>query len=92
MRQHMLASGQAALLAENGGCSVYQFKNETGEGTITIYEVFPGMALAFNDFHMQYYDSEFRPGRDVFCIDYCREGVWSTRRKTMRSPMWRQAI
>lgn len=74
MRQHMLASGQAALLMENEGCSVYQFKNETGEGTITIYEVFPGMALAFNDFHMQYYDSEFRPGRDVFCIDYCREG------------------
>lgn len=26
---------------EDGGGSVYRFQNETGEGTITIYEVFP---------------------------------------------------
>ncbi len=67
-------SEQAVLLAESDGCSVYQFRNETGEGSITVYEVFPGVALAYNDFHMRYYDSEFHPGREVFCIDHCREG------------------
>lgn len=61
-------------VAQSNGCSVYQFRNETGEGTITIYEVFPGVSLAYNDFHMSYYDSEYQPGRDVFCIDHCREG------------------
>lgn len=61
-------------VAKSDGCSVYQFRNETGEGTITIYEVFPGVTLAYNDFHMNYYDSEYQPGRDVFCIDHCREG------------------
>ncbi len=39
-----------------------------------MYEVFPGVALAYNDFHMRYFDSAFQPGRDVFCIDHCREG------------------
>lgn len=53
---------------------VYQFKNETGEGTITVYDVFPGVLLAYNDFHMSYYDSVFQPEKEVFCIDHCREG------------------
>lgn len=66
--------GEATLFMGNDGCGVYQFRNETGEGTITIYEVFPGVALAYNDFHMRYYDSSFRPETDVFCIDHCREG------------------
>ncbi len=64
----------AVPLAESDGCSVFQFRNETGEGTMTMYEVFPGIMLTFNDFHMQYYESELRVKRDVFCIDHCREG------------------
>lgn len=62
------------VLCENKEGCVYQLRNETGEGTIVIYEVFPGVSLAYNDFHMQYYESEFSPDRDVFCIDHCREG------------------
>ena len=62
------------LLAKSNGCSVYQFRNETGEGMITIYEVFPGVTLAYNDFHMKYYDSTFKPEKELFCIDHCREG------------------
>ncbi len=63
-----------AQFTGNDGCGVYQLRNEAGEGTITIYEVFPGVALAYNDFHMRYYDSAFRPKTDVLCIDHCREG------------------
>ena len=74
MNYYMFECDQAIPLAESNGCSVYQFRNESGEGTITVYEVFPGVALAYNDFHMRYYDSKFHPGRDMFCIDHCREG------------------
>ena len=49
-------------------------KRCTGEGTLTMYEVFPGMILSYNDFHMAYYDSEYQPDRSLFCIDHCREG------------------
>lgn len=55
-------------------CRVERFRNETGEGTITGYDIFPGVLLAYNDFHMSYFDSEFVPDQDVFCIDHCREG------------------
>ncbi|MCD8356957.1 MAG: AraC family transcriptional regulator [Clostridia bacterium] len=74
MNQHMFGCNQMVSLVESDGCSVYQFRNESGEGTITIYEVFPGVALAYNDFHMRYFDSSFQPGHDVFCVDHCREG------------------
>ena len=60
--------------SDNNNCKIYRFENETGQGTITSYEVFPGVLLAFNDFHMSYYDSAFQPRQDVFCIDHCREG------------------
>lgn len=64
----------AVLLAESDGCSVWQFCNETGEGTMTVYEVFPGVMLSFNDFHMAYYQSGFVPNNRMFAIDHCREG------------------
>ena len=70
----ILAGMQKAVVIESNCCVIYQFRNESGEGTITLYEVFPGVSLAYNDFHMRYYDSEFRPGRDLLCIDHCREG------------------
>lgn len=62
------------LLACSDGCSVYQFRNETGDGTMTCYDIFPGARLCFNDFHIQYFDSDYNPRRKVFAIDHCREG------------------
>ena len=70
----MLDTVPGTAVVEGDHCAICQFRNETGEGTITIYDVFPGVSLAYNDFHMRYYDSAFRPGRELLCIDHCREG------------------
>lgn len=51
-----------------------QFCNETGKGAMTIYNVFPGVRLAYNDFHLSHYNSEYKPNGDVWCIDHCKEG------------------
>ena len=64
----------AALLARDGGCAVWRLRNESGEGTITACEVFPGVMLSFNDLHMGYYDCDFSAGRELLVIDHCREG------------------
>ena len=66
--------GEMTPLAQSNGCRVYQVKNETGEGTMAIYEVFPGAMVMYNDFHLAYYDSLFKTRQDLLCIDYCREG------------------
>ncbi len=74
MKDLLFGNSEPAPVVQGSGCAIYQFQNESGEGTITLYQVFPGVTLAYNDFHMEYYDSVFHPGRDVFCIDHCREG------------------
>ena len=64
----------AILLAQSDGCAVWQFRNETGDGSMTAYEVFPGVMLSFNDFHMERYHSRYTPDRRLLAIDHCREG------------------
>lgn len=43
-------------------------------GVMTQYDLFPGVSLMYNDFHMESYDSAFRTTEDLLCIDYCRQG------------------
>lgn len=64
----------ALLLAQSDGCSVWQFRNETGDGTMTSYNVFPGIILSFNDFHMEYFNSDYTPETEMLAIDHCRKG------------------
>lgn len=64
----------AVLLAQSDGCAVWQFRNETGDGTMTAYEVFPGVMLSVNDFHMGRFESSYVADRRLFAIDHCREG------------------
>lgn len=60
---------------KNEECKVLKIQNETGEGIMTIYDVFPGAVIMFNDFRMSYCKSEFQANtRNLLCIDHCREG------------------
>ncbi|WP_374048773.1 helix-turn-helix transcriptional regulator [uncultured Clostridium sp.] len=49
-------------------------KDITGEGIMTCYNVFPGVNLIYNDFHMENCFSEFLPKVNMIGIDYCCEG------------------
>lgn len=56
-------------------CQVYRMQNETGEGMITQYNVFPGVSLLYNDFHMENGFNENKLPRDhVIEINHCLEG------------------
>lgn len=74
MDEKLLKGHNILLLAQSDGCSVLQFRNKTGEGTMTCYDIFPGAMLSFNDFHMAYFDSEYSPSKEILAIDHCREG------------------
>lgn len=61
-------------VVETEDCKVMCLYDETGEGTMTVYQVFPGIFLMYNDFHMKSCFSEFQTEDNMFCIDHCREG------------------
>ena len=52
----------------------FHLENESGRGKITIYPVFPGIDLVYNDMHMAYCNKNQKPDPDVMEINYCKEG------------------
>lgn len=59
---------------ENEDCSILRLSDDSGEGQMTIYHVFPGVFLMYNDYHMKECVSGFHTDMDMLCIDHCREG------------------
>ena len=47
-------------IVKDENCTVMKVQNATGEGIMTMYEVFPGAVIIYNDFHMAYCDSKFQ--------------------------------
>lgn len=90
--EKLLEHQGAILLAQSDGCAVWQFRNETGDGTMTTYEVFPGVMLAFNDFHMEHYECDFGPTGGCSPSTTAARGAWNTPRVTTWSPTRRQGI
>lgn len=57
------------------GCdSRFHLENESGRGDITIYRVFPGIELVYNDMHMTCCNKHQQPAPHVMEINYCKEG------------------
>ncbi len=59
---------------DTDSCQCFHLENESGTGKITLYQVFPGIELVYNDMHMAYCNKEQKPASDVMEINYCKEG------------------
>lgn len=59
---------------ETEACKVLRMRDESGDGLMTIYRVFDGVYLMYNDFHMAHCYSRFSSNERIFCVDHCREG------------------
>lgn len=76
MDDHIGFSEEYEVIKGNDGVTVIQVRGEDGKGngSMTVYEIMPGIALAYNDFHMEKIKSDFTPQGEMFCVDHCREG------------------
>lgn len=63
---------------KNDQCTIYQFTGESGRGTITSYEVFPGIELTYNDFNMGDCFNNRYLKNDVMEINHCSQGRFET--------------
>lgn len=62
------------LLCWDEKSSVYQMKNESGDGTVTVYHVYPGVEVMYNDFHISSCPSRQYEDNSVITIHHCLEG------------------
>lgn len=55
-------------------CKVYKLSNETGTGRITVYQVFTGLELYYNDMHMTYCNQDQATAKNMIEINHCGIG------------------
>ena len=77
MKEPLFTEENGILLARSDGCSVYQFRNATGDGTMTCYEVFPGTMLSFNDFHMHILIRNIHLAGNCLPLTIAVKGKWN---------------
>ncbi len=61
-------------VTESDDCCVLRIQSPTGEGYMTLYMVMKGVYVMFDEFHLEFCESEFKNMENVFCIDHCRQG------------------
>ena len=62
------------VVVETEECKVLRLNEPSGDGLMTIYRVFDGVYLMYNDFHLAHCYSRFTSCANLLCIDHCREG------------------
>ena len=67
--QEMYYGPNVQNLIESDDCKVMRLSDNSGEGMMTLYHVFPGVFLMYNDFHMKECISGFQTDMDLLCID-----------------------
>ncbi|WP_303820307.1 AraC family transcriptional regulator [Ruminococcus flavefaciens] len=61
-------------VAADENCRVLKVTGSDGEGFMTLYQVFQGVYLMYDDFHMKFCASDYQAADTLLCIDHCREG------------------
>ncbi len=74
--------GENMILSDSGEYfAVYTMRSGNGSGTMTMYRVFDGIYVLYNEFKMSDCVSYFQPTAEILCIDHCRSGriEWETK-------------
>lgn len=72
-------------LVESDDCKVMRLSDNSGEGMMTLYHVFPGVFLMYNDFHMKECISGFQT--DIICFVSTTAGKGALSRKSAKMPL-----
>lgn len=70
------AGGLSAVIpnAPDGDCTVYKMDGRDGLGLMTVYQVYPGIQLIYNDFETTGCKWDAPSGKNMLEINHCREG------------------
>lgn len=75
IKTHVLNESDTQTIIHGEECSIYKMENNTGEGIIIRYSVFPGIEILYNDIHMKNgVRHNATPRADIIEINHCRIG------------------
>lgn len=67
-------SSNVELIVSADDCKIMRVENGTGEGLLTMYEIFPGIYLMYCDYHMADCGTGIQNAGTILSISHCREG------------------
>ncbi|EKX80230.1 AraC family transcriptional regulator [Clostridium botulinum CFSAN001628] len=70
LEENVSFGNNITVIKRGESCTVYKMKDITGEGTMTCYNVFHGIDLIYNDFHLKNCFSQFIPKVKMMAIDH----------------------
>ena len=74
LEQHLVGA-DISLTHPAPGCSVCRIAGDEGSIDLTLYDVFPGICLIYNDVHIPHYSIAFdNPVGNIIEVAHCREG------------------
>ena len=83
--QEMYCGPNVQNLVESDDCKVMRLSDNSGEGMMTLYHVFPGVFLMYNDFHMK---ECVRVSRQIWtCFVSTTAGKGALSRKSAKMPL-----
>lgn len=68
-----VAGSNVDLVISDDNCQIMKLSDETVEGIMTMYRVFDGVYIMFNDFHMESCYSNYQSNATMLAVDHCRE-------------------
>lgn len=74
MFDHIDFGSNVSQVSATENCRVLRLSAPTGDGFMTLYRVFDGVYVIYNDFHLRGCLSQMEGAQNLFCIDHCREG------------------
>lgn len=66
--------GESTQETDSSEAAVYSLSNETGTGRITVYPIFSGVELYYNDIHLSYCRQNQGTSKNGMEINHCRVG------------------
>ncbi|MBN7772209.1 helix-turn-helix domain-containing protein [Clostridium aminobutyricum] len=73
-KEKELYGSEVKMVSQADDCVVYEMVGESGGGIMTSYQVFPGVELIYNDFHMGECFQNKRPCSNIMEINHCKQG------------------
>ncbi|WP_110954962.1 helix-turn-helix domain-containing protein [Anaerosinus massiliensis] len=67
-------SNDMKIIQQSDDCTIYAMDSSKTIGTITSYNVFPGIQLTYNDFHTDRCPNHHFSSKNMIEINHCREG------------------
>lgn len=73
-KNDLLYAADFKIIGQSDNCTIYEMSEGKNTGRITSYEVFPGIRLTYNDFHIGKCPEHVFLQKDIMEINHCREG------------------